>query len=174
MMNKTPVFVTITVMIVAAFTGGIGSAAERRGFVLPEMTEAPEQVPVTEAEGAFVAAPGETQRVDAAFIETYANEKEIERLKKLLEKRNRENAVLQEKLKAALDRTTQLEMQIYQRESEDVPQYEVRKGDSLWKIAKRPETYGDPRLWIKIFNANMDRIKDPNVIYPGQLLKIPR
>ncbi|MCU0352556.1 MAG: LysM peptidoglycan-binding domain-containing protein [Cytophagales bacterium] len=47
--------------------------------------------------------------------------------------------------------------------------YTVKSGDSLSKIAKNY-----PGLtWQKIFEANKDQIKDPNLIRPGQKLKIP-
>jgi nucleoid-associated protein YgaU len=49
--------------------------------------------------------------------------------------------------------------------------YEVVSGDSLSKIAKR--FYGDAAKYPKIFEANRDQVKDPNVIQPGQKLKIP-
>jgi nucleoid-associated protein YgaU len=49
--------------------------------------------------------------------------------------------------------------------------YVVKKGDSLSKIAK--ESYGDANEWRKIYEANRDAIKDPDLIYPGQTLKIP-
>jgi LysM repeat protein len=49
--------------------------------------------------------------------------------------------------------------------------YEVVSGDSLSKIAKH--FYGDAAKYPKIFEANLDQIKDPNVIRPGQKLKIP-
>jgi nucleoid-associated protein YgaU len=49
--------------------------------------------------------------------------------------------------------------------------YTVQKGDSLSKIAKH--MYGDANEWRKIFEANKDLIKDPDLIYPGQELKIP-
>lgn len=49
--------------------------------------------------------------------------------------------------------------------------YTVVKGDSLSKIAKRK--YGDARKWRAIYEANKDLIKDPDLIYPGQVLKIP-
>lgn len=49
--------------------------------------------------------------------------------------------------------------------------YTVVKGDSLSKIAK--QFYGDAKRWSKIFEANKDIIKDPDLIYPGQVLKIP-
>ena len=49
--------------------------------------------------------------------------------------------------------------------------YVVVAGDSLSKIAKHE--YGDANAWKKIFEANKDIIKDPDLIYPGQELKIP-
>jgi nucleoid-associated protein YgaU len=49
--------------------------------------------------------------------------------------------------------------------------YVVVKGDSLSKIAKRE--YGDASKWRAIHEANKDLIKDPDLIYPGQELKIP-
>ncbi|MDJ0867518.1 MAG: LysM peptidoglycan-binding domain-containing protein [Myxococcota bacterium] len=50
--------------------------------------------------------------------------------------------------------------------------YEVRPGDTLWKIARR--TVGDPTLWPALYRANRDQIKDPALLYPGQKLAIPR
>ncbi len=50
--------------------------------------------------------------------------------------------------------------------------YEVKSGDSLSRIAKR--AYGDGNAWKRIFDANTDVLKDPNKIFPGQRLKIPK
>jgi nucleoid-associated protein YgaU len=50
--------------------------------------------------------------------------------------------------------------------------YEVKKGDSLSKIAK--EFYGDAMKYNSIFEANKPMLKDPNLIYPGQVLRIPK
>lgn len=50
--------------------------------------------------------------------------------------------------------------------------YTVKSGDSLSKIAK--QLYGDAQDWHKIHQANLDQIKDPNLIHPGQKLVIPR
>jgi len=49
--------------------------------------------------------------------------------------------------------------------------YTVVAGDSLSKIAKRE--YGDANAWNRIYEANRDIIKDPDLIYPGQTFKIP-
>ena len=49
--------------------------------------------------------------------------------------------------------------------------YTVVAGDSLSKIAKK--LYGDGNKWKKIFEANRDTVKNPDLIHPGQVLKIP-
>ena len=49
--------------------------------------------------------------------------------------------------------------------------YPVVKGDSLSKIAKH--LYGDAQKWRKIYDANRDQIKNPDLIYPGQTFTIP-
>jgi nucleoid-associated protein YgaU len=49
--------------------------------------------------------------------------------------------------------------------------YEVKKGDTLWKIAK--EMYGDGSLYPEIFKANQDTLSDPDKIQVGQKLRIP-
>jgi nucleoid-associated protein YgaU len=49
--------------------------------------------------------------------------------------------------------------------------YEVKPGDSLSKIAKAH--YGKASDWQRIFEANRDVVKDPDMIRPGQRLKIP-
>lgn len=45
--------------------------------------------------------------------------------------------------------------------------------DCLWNIAKRETIYGNAQLWPKIWQANTDQIRNPDLIYPGQVLKIP-
>lgn len=47
----------------------------------------------------------------------------------------------------------------------------IRRGDSLWKVARR--NYGAGIRYTTIFDANRDQVRDPHRIYPGQVLKIP-
>jgi nucleoid-associated protein YgaU len=71
---------------------------------------------------------------------------------------------------------------IYRKESKEAPPiafttYKVVKGDSLSKIAKK--VYNKASRWQKIYEANKDKIKPPRrkgiyLIYPGQILRIPR
>ena len=49
--------------------------------------------------------------------------------------------------------------------------YTVKQGDTLSAIAK--EYLGNANEYMKIFNANKDQLTDPDVIKPGQVLKIP-
>ena len=49
--------------------------------------------------------------------------------------------------------------------------YTVKSGDCLWNIAKK--FYGDGSKYTKIYEANKDKIRTPNLIYAGQVLTIP-
>jgi nucleoid-associated protein YgaU len=49
--------------------------------------------------------------------------------------------------------------------------YTVKSGDSLSKIAK--QFYGDASKWHRIYDANRDKIKNPDLIHPGQEFTIP-
>lgn len=52
--------------------------------------------------------------------------------------------------------------------------YTVRPGDSLWRIAARDEIYGRGARWKRLYEANQSRIRNPDRIYPGQEIQIPR
>lgn len=63
-------------------------------------------------------------------------------------------------------------------------QYTVVKGDCLWKIAGKSEIYSNNNYWPKLWEANEEgvisappripkKVKNPNLIYPGQVLKVP-
>ena len=49
--------------------------------------------------------------------------------------------------------------------------YTVQKGDSLWKIAQK--TLGSGARWGEIYNLNRDSVKNPGLIYPGQVFHLP-
>lgn len=54
----------------------------------------------------------------------------------------------------------------------DAEMYVVEKGDTLWAIAQA--TYGDGNRYPDIFEANKPMLKDPDLIFPGQVLRIPQ
>ena len=55
---------------------------------------------------------------------------------------------------------------------EETEFYVIKRGDSLSKIAK--QYYGDAMKYPVIFEANREVIKDPDLIYPGQTVRIPK
>lgn len=52
-------------------------------------------------------------------------------------------------------------------------QYTVVKGDCLWNIAKKKDIYDNAFAWTKIYQSNKDQIKNPDLIYPKQVFKVP-
>ncbi len=47
----------------------------------------------------------------------------------------------------------------------------VQPGNTLWGIAR--QKYGEGILYVRVFEANIDRIRDPDLIYPGQIFTVP-
>jgi nucleoid-associated protein YgaU len=47
----------------------------------------------------------------------------------------------------------------------------VQPGSTLWAISR--ERYGQGILYVRVFAANRDRIRDPDLIYPGQVFELP-
>jgi len=54
------------------------------------------------------------------------------------------------------------------------PNYVVQRGDYLWRIAGMDKIYQASKFWPLIYDANRNQIDDPDLIYPGQDLTIPR
>jgi nucleoid-associated protein YgaU len=48
----------------------------------------------------------------------------------------------------------------------------IQPGNSLWKLSR--DVYGKGRMYTVIFEANKDLVKNPNRIYPGQILTAPK
>ncbi len=53
-------------------------------------------------------------------------------------------------------------------------EYNVIVGDYLWKISGKEDIYADPIKWMRIYSYNKDQIKNPDLIFPDQVLKIQR
>jgi len=53
-----------------------------------------------------------------------------------------------------------------------VNSYSVVRGDNLWNISGKDEVYADPYQWPLIYKTNRDKIKDADLIHPGQVLDV--
>ncbi|WP_299657109.1 LysM peptidoglycan-binding domain-containing protein [uncultured Tateyamaria sp.] len=60
-----------------------------------------------------------------------------------------------------------------QADTEDAPatQITVQAGNTLWAIAR--DRYGEGTLFVQVFEANRDRIRNPDLIFPGQVFALP-
>jgi len=50
----------------------------------------------------------------------------------------------------------------------------VKPGESLWSISAKSDVYGEGARWNRLYRGNKNRIKNPDRIYPGQEIQIPR
>src|SRR5260370_28346844 len=49
--------------------------------------------------------------------------------------------------------------------------FDVQPGNRLWRLAER--SFGDGQRYTEIYQANQDKIRDPDLIYPGQVFAVP-
>lgn len=61
-----------------------------------------------------------------------------------------------------------------EKEIQPAATHTVKRGETLPQIAALAEVYGDSSLWPLLYKANRDQISNPAVVWPGQVLRIPR
>jgi len=111
---------------------------------------------ITRAQEAISKAEKENKEVGTAKVK-------LQKAKETLEKErfNEAKKIAQEVKELALKAEAKL------------PEYhKVKKGETLKIIAK--EIYGNPEKWTLIYRMNKDKIENANIIYPGQILSIPK
>ena len=80
-------------------------------------------------------------------------------------------AQLQEAAQAAAQAATQAAPGASPQDTAPVRLLTVQPDTTLWGIAR--DTYGSGLLFVRIFEANRDKIRDPHWIYPGQIFTLP-
>lgn len=102
---------------------------------------------------------------------------EVQGLESQLNTLRRERlAILPEFYNKIIDVASRIQ-DIYRRARGNTSTYTVgtwaKDRDCLWNISGKEQIYNDPLMWPKIYLANTDQIRNPDLIYPGQVLKIP-
>ncbi len=82
-----------------------------------------------------------------------------------------EQAMAAEPAKEAVAAETMAEKPM---EASELTSYTVLQGNHLWGISAQELIFNLAEMWPGLYRANMDQIKDPDLIYAGQVLKIPR
>ncbi len=118
-----------------------------------ELQEARRQRDLAQAER--TSAANEVARLNKA-VNSYASTNSS--LQKAYDELKKENATLRSQSKGQASR---------------VRYHTVRRGETLKTIAGYPSVYGDSSKWVVIYQANKDKIRDPNKLTPGQVLIIP-
>ena len=134
-------------------------AAVEKAVLIVGNTEGVSEV---EADG-FIAGTTDAEKAEYAKARAEA----IERARKMAETRDKAQADLA--AKAELRERRRKAQAAATRETSKF--YEVKRGDTLSKIAK--EFYGDGSKYPAIFEANKPMLKSADLIYPGQMLRIP-
>lgn len=106
--------------------------------------------------------------------EAYKNRKELDEFQKRLDALKAERSSAMSTAQSSLASIQSLIDQARNKAKLPNSLYEVEKGDYLWKIAGKNDVYGDSYAWVRLYNANKDQIKDPNLIFPKQVFTVAR
>lgn len=170
---KTTKMLKLTGLIAMVFAFAIGCSSTETGT-------SSEQA----AKDAIAAAKEANQRAQAVGYEWRDTAKMIGEAEKALSDGKYDDAI-----KLANKARKQAENAIAQKQAEDARiahmfgkaaapvtagagQYSVIKGDNLWNISAKPDIYNNPYQWPLIYKANSSKIKDADLIYPGQVFDI--
>lgn len=115
-------------------------------------------------------------RLEAQRLKAEEECREAEQQRILLEQKRR---IIEEREREAREARKKVEKPVAVKEKErevrHLPSvHTVKRGETLPQIAAQSDVYGDALLWPLIYRANRDQIRDPQRIWPGQVLRIPR
>jgi nucleoid-associated protein YgaU len=112
----------------------------------------------------------EAQRLD----EARRRAEELAREQLLAQERAEAQARQQAEAEAAAAERLRMEKARLAKEKPLPTSHAVKRGETLPQIAAQAEVYGDASLWPLLYRANRDQIRDPRIVWPGQVLRIPR
>lgn len=129
--------------------------------------------------GSFSLVAAQEKMTEEEALLEIANQKAcVEQYKPKVEELKAELEPLEEAVAELDKRIEELEKELakYEKPSGGWDFYVVKEGDWLAKLAEYKEVYGHGNyaMWPKIYEANKNLIKNPNLIHPGWKLKIPR
>jgi nucleoid-associated protein YgaU len=75
---------------------------------------------------------------------------------------------------SAQELSTEARLLSVSRIPEQPEQYRVRRGDTLWSISGQEVIYRNSLLWPILYQANRQQLRDPDLIFPQQILAVPR
>ncbi len=111
---------------------------------------------------------------DAAYLESKDESEEANRLAKIVEDQLEQITVLVARKGILVDSFGVGEEEPL---GEGWKRYVVKnrpsRRDCLWRIAGYSDIYSNPRLWPRIYKANKSKIRNPDLIYPGQRFDVP-
>ena len=145
------------------------------------------EVAITEALSAVAAASAkQSADLEKAQAEARTSKQEAERARAEMERLQPQVRTAEEAARAAEARAERAEAQMAELKRQVAPssqpatpsvsyiRYAVKKGDTLPKIAARPEIYGDAGQWKRIYDANEEIIGRDRKLNIGQILMIPK
>lgn len=139
-------------------------------------TAAPTQVAATsaqDAQQAIDAAKAEIAKANAAGAAWRDTDGLVKQAEDAMKAGDNAKAVMlaNEAQKQAADALAQHQAEMAKMTADN---YTVAHGDCLWTIAGKSDIYGNPYEWPLIYKANHAKIKDADLIYPGQVFSITR
>jgi nucleoid-associated protein YgaU len=127
------------------------------------------------AEKQYILTLRNAEALEKKLAEEKTRLEEIRNLKENIEKKEHERQkALEEKAKDQEQKRELPEKPKRNKERALAATHTVKRGETLPYIASLPEVYNDSSLWPLLYRANRDQISDPNYIWPGQVLRIPR
>ena len=174
---KTFKYAGLVALVLGVAIGCAGTPTqEQAGEQVQGVTAAEAQAAIDQAKAAL----SKAQAAGAAWRDTDGIIKQAEELQQKgdyegakrmadMARTQAENALEQKKREEA-----RLAAQMQTEMPSKMDQYVVKPGDSLWQISGMDEVYGNPYEWPLIYKTNQDKIRDADLIYPGQQFAIDR